>query len=191
MAWTAPRTWVAGELVTAALGNTHWRDNLLETAPAKATTAGGIFAATGSNAIAERIPDGATVATAQTTASTSYTDLATAGPAVTITTGASAFVWVQCHVSNAAGATHTYMGFAVSGATTIAAADARAMYFQSPNATNVVRAGICHFLDGTLTPGSNVFTAKYRVEANTGTFFNREIAASISSLGYRFPAGVP
>jgi hypothetical protein len=28
MAWTAPRTWVAGETVTAALGNTHWRDNL-------------------------------------------------------------------------------------------------------------------------------------------------------------------
>jgi len=29
MTWVAPRTWVAGEVVTAALGNTHWRDNLL------------------------------------------------------------------------------------------------------------------------------------------------------------------
>lgn len=28
MAWTAPRTWVAGETVTAALMNTHIRDNL-------------------------------------------------------------------------------------------------------------------------------------------------------------------
>lgn len=28
MAWTAPRTWVAGELVTASLMNTHLRDNL-------------------------------------------------------------------------------------------------------------------------------------------------------------------
>ncbi len=28
MAWTAPRTWVSGEIVTASLGNTHWRDNL-------------------------------------------------------------------------------------------------------------------------------------------------------------------
>lgn len=27
-AWTAPRTWVVGELVTAALLNTHLRDNL-------------------------------------------------------------------------------------------------------------------------------------------------------------------
>jgi hypothetical protein len=28
-AWTAPRTWTASELVTASIGNTHWRDNLL------------------------------------------------------------------------------------------------------------------------------------------------------------------
>lgn len=28
MAWTAPRTWVAGELVTATLLNVHLRDNL-------------------------------------------------------------------------------------------------------------------------------------------------------------------
>lgn len=28
MSWTVPRTWVTAELVTAALGNTHWRDNL-------------------------------------------------------------------------------------------------------------------------------------------------------------------
>ena len=26
MAWTSPRTWVAGETVTASIGNTHWRD---------------------------------------------------------------------------------------------------------------------------------------------------------------------
>ena len=29
MAWTTPRTWVAGETLTAALFNTHIRDNLL------------------------------------------------------------------------------------------------------------------------------------------------------------------
>lgn len=28
MAWTAPKTWIAGELATAVLGNLHWRDNL-------------------------------------------------------------------------------------------------------------------------------------------------------------------
>lgn len=31
MAWTAPRTWVTSEVVTAALLNTHLRDNLLWT----------------------------------------------------------------------------------------------------------------------------------------------------------------
>lgn len=30
MSWSAPRTWVAGEVVTAALLNAHLRDNLLE-----------------------------------------------------------------------------------------------------------------------------------------------------------------
>ena len=29
MGWTAPRTWVVAEIVTAALLNTHLRDNLL------------------------------------------------------------------------------------------------------------------------------------------------------------------
>jgi len=52
MSWTAPRTWVTGELVTATLMNTHLRDNLLETAPAKVTTAGDIVYASAANALA-------------------------------------------------------------------------------------------------------------------------------------------
>lgn len=39
MAWTVPRTWVAAETVTAALGNVHWRDNFT------ALRAGGIVVA--------------------------------------------------------------------------------------------------------------------------------------------------
>ena len=50
--WTAPRTWVSSELITAAIGNTHWRDNLLMTGPALVTTAGDIIYATGANALA-------------------------------------------------------------------------------------------------------------------------------------------
>ena len=52
MAWTAPRTWVTGETVTAALFNTHVRDNLLQTATAKVTTAGDITYATAATALA-------------------------------------------------------------------------------------------------------------------------------------------
>ena len=32
MVWTTPRTYVAGETITAAIGNTHWRDNLVDLA---------------------------------------------------------------------------------------------------------------------------------------------------------------
>ncbi|MFA5714991.1 MAG: hypothetical protein WC998_04595 [Candidatus Paceibacterota bacterium] len=51
MAWTAPRTWVTGEIVSAAMLNSNVRDNVLETAPGKAAAAGDIFVATGANAI--------------------------------------------------------------------------------------------------------------------------------------------
>lgn len=40
MAWTTPKTWIAGEVITGADLNTELRDNMLETMTAKATTAG-------------------------------------------------------------------------------------------------------------------------------------------------------
>lgn len=51
MTWTAPRTWVTTELITSSQMNTHVRDNLLETAPAKVTTKGDSVWSTGANAI--------------------------------------------------------------------------------------------------------------------------------------------
>jgi hypothetical protein len=48
MAWTAPRTWVSGELVTAALFNTHIRDNLQAIV---ASTGAYVNAVTGPHAI--------------------------------------------------------------------------------------------------------------------------------------------
>lgn len=51
MAWTAPRTWVPNEVVTAAMMNTHVRDNLLETGPAKVSAAAQGLYSTGANAI--------------------------------------------------------------------------------------------------------------------------------------------
>ena len=52
MAWTAPRTWTTGEIVTAALMNAQIRDNMLETAPAKTAAAGDLYYGTAANAIA-------------------------------------------------------------------------------------------------------------------------------------------
>ena len=51
MAWTAPQTWTVGQVVTASDMNTDVRDNMLETAPAKAAAAGDMFYATAVNAI--------------------------------------------------------------------------------------------------------------------------------------------
>lgn len=51
MAWTSPRTWVAGETPTAAIFNTHVRDNFSETGPAKVTTAEDILVGTGAGAL--------------------------------------------------------------------------------------------------------------------------------------------
>ncbi len=53
MSWTTPRTWVNGEIPGATEMNAHVRDNMNETAPAKATTAGELIVVTGANAIAE------------------------------------------------------------------------------------------------------------------------------------------
>ena len=51
MAWTTPRTYTTGEVITAAILNAHIRDNFNETAPAKVTTAGDIVYATAANTL--------------------------------------------------------------------------------------------------------------------------------------------
>jgi hypothetical protein len=106
----------------------------------------------------------ATVATAQDSSSTSYTDLTTAGPAVTVTTGTKALVIVTTSFQNSAGSVQNYfMDFAVSGATTRSASDATAVKFLPANSGQQMRASAATLV--TLTAGSNTFTAKYRVGA--------------------------
>ena len=175
MAWTAPMTAIANSAFTAAQFNLHVRDNLNETAPAKATTAGRLFVSTGPNSIAEREIRDATVATSQTTTSTSFTDLATAGPeAASVTTGVRAVVWLTAHLINNTVTAACVMGYAVSGATTTAANDSDSLAFEFPTANLAIRASWIGF--ATLTAGVNTFTAKYRVTAGTGTFIGRRLA---------------
>lgn len=179
MSWTAPMTAVANSTFTAAQFNTHVRDNLNETAPAKATAAGSHFVATGVNSIAERRTDGGTDLNSGTTTATAFTDLdapAAVGPSVTLETGPSALVVVQCQLSNS-GAGSARMAYSVSGATTIAAADARGIGIFGSAGITLLAAGVAlHFGGLALTPGSNTFTAKYRVSSGTGTFTQRRIA---------------
>jgi len=57
MAWTTPRTWVTGEVVTAALLNAQVKGNLDLSAPAIMTTAGDIIYASGANTPARLAKD--------------------------------------------------------------------------------------------------------------------------------------
>jgi hypothetical protein len=123
--------------------------------------------------------DSATVATSQTTTSTSYTDLATVGPAVTLSTGTKAFVICYTEQRNAS-TQSVYSSFAVSGATTIAASDTFAFQINQSVSNYVYNGSIGKIVTG-LTAGSNTFTAKYRVTGSTGTFVNRVI--SVIDLG--------
>lgn len=175
MAWSTPMTAVSNATFTAAQFNASVRDNLLETAPAKATAAGQLMVSSGVNAIAARTPNRQTNGTAQSTASLTYVDLATVGPAITVTTGTSALVITSSAIGNGTAGGGGLMSFAVSGASTIAASDDRALRSLSSTASATDTLSKVHMQIG-LTAGSNTFTAKYAAcIGGTATFQFREL----------------
>ena len=113
------------------------------------------------------------VDTSETTTSASYTDLATVGPDVTLTTGTTVLVTVA-FTGYSSAAFASVMSFAVSGATTLAASDANAAYCNSNGVNHTATRTV--LLTG-LTPGSNTFTAKYR-GSTTRTFNYRSISVT-------------
>jgi hypothetical protein len=119
-----------------------------------------------------------TVLTAQTTTSTAYTDLATAGPAVTLTTGTSAIVTISAILGQGADSGQTInAGVAVSGASTIAASNDYSLFLNGDDFTSSsgnVSISTTFKVTG-LTPGSNTFTMKYRTSSSTARFENRHI----------------
>lgn len=167
-------TAIASTPFTAAQFNLYVRDNLNETAPAKATTAGRIFVATGANAIAQRSPTGDTVAASETTTLTSYTGLSTPGPTFSVTSGTRAIVFLSAFMSNSLAGAHTNTGYVVSGASSISASDGKALRHESATANAFVRATAVIFEDG-LTSGSNTWFMQYRVGSGTGTWANRHL----------------
>lgn len=177
MAWTAPMTFVAGTALTGAQLNTYLRDNFNETAPAKATTPGYHFVSTGPNAIAERAVTNDIILTSETTATASdWVDLATAGPTVSVTTGAMALVFMTAEMQNNTANMSTQFGVEVSGASSIgldANSDFRGIGDGNP-ANSPFRFSVAHLETG-LTPGVNVFTMKYRILGGTGLWKNREL----------------
>ncbi len=169
-----------GRVVRKDVRSADWDGGTdLSSGPDTTATKGYFFDYSAGAAQFERLflgaPIGAAVSTAETTTSTSYTDLATAGPAVTVTTGTQALVIITSVIHVNTAGSIGFMGYAVSGATTIAASDTDSLFYESPNASgDRVRASVV--ILETVTAGSNTFTAKYRVNANTGTFQLRTIA---------------
>lgn len=163
MSWTTFPTLTDGQILTGA----HMqlvRDNFAETGPAKATVAGSIFVGTGANALAERIPTIANITTAQafTPVAGTFADITagTVGPQISsLTTGTKAIVMFGAELSNSTGTGSAIMGYAVSGATTLAASgnvQVRNLSSASGEANRAFSVDM-----PTLTAGSNTFTAKY------------------------------
>lgn len=132
-----------------------------------------------------QLPTGAAnavVATSETTTSTSYTNLTTTTDGVTVTIGVNgiALIAIQSFISNNTSSAKSYVSVDVSGASTIAATDTTAIYYQVFSAGSETQASDIFMLTG-LTAGSTVFKMKYRVDtggggSGTGTFKNRRIA---------------
>jgi hypothetical protein len=121
-------------------------------------------------------PVAAYVSASQSTTSTSYTDLATAGPAVTLTTGTTALVTISGVLLAGATSAYSLMAFAISGATTRSASDIEGgLFLQSASGSQQIGASRSFIVTG-LTAGTNTFTCKYRVTASTGFFEGRQIS---------------
>jgi hypothetical protein len=175
MAWTSPMTFVANNVLTASQLNTHLRDNMLETAPAKATAStGSYFVAQGPNRLEERITKTQRIATSQTTKSQSYNDLPTVGPLVTVECGARALVFLSCSMSTDTDRAEMAMGFGVSGESDKQATDEKAMSMSGFSINNPIRYGMVFYVDD-LNEGQNTFTCKYKTSEGTATFMDRFI----------------
>jgi hypothetical protein len=164
-------TFVAGNVLTAAQLNTHLRDNMLETAPGRASSANSIFVSQSPFRIEERTIKAGRVATSQSTTTSSYSDLATVGPSVTCTTGTSAIIYLNSTITPAVTDTGCGMSFAVTGDSNRSAQDKEAILIDGTIGGNAVRVGTNIFITD-LTPGVNVFTAKYKSSGSNSTTFN-------------------
>lgn len=116
------------------------------------------------------------VATAETTTGGSYADLATAGPALSnipLIAGVTYKITVSAFMKNSNTAAVSKMGFAISGADTVAAADADAVI--TSNVDNSTCSRVCGYTPA--TTGNHTITAKYSSSGGaTATFSQRRLS---------------
>jgi hypothetical protein len=121
-----------------------------------------------------------TIATSEATTSGTFGDLpAGVGPQVTIAVRSTAKILVLLSAQISGTSFGGEMSFAVSGASTVAAATARALQFQAAGAGLIAATYLVRLNpDDGLVAGSNTFTAKYRAASGTATFANRNLTVA-------------
>lgn len=181
MAWSAPPSFVSGNVLTAAQLNVL-SNNLLETMPAKAVhgvgsgpvasgayePGPGYFATTGANTIAEMQPARHEISQYETLNSAAFSDLATIGPQVSVQ--ANAFIVVICLVALYADTANTAAtGWGLTGATSQAVGNNGPSINGSAN--NQMTVMTCR--SAAVNSGVTTVTLQYVTTAGTNGWFGR------------------
>lgn len=172
-------TATTGNVHTAAEFNTYWRDNLLASEAAVASTTGALIVASAAHVLAQRIPTVAFTPGYESTATATYTTLSES-TLVAVATGQWAMLMVGGAVSNDTAGLGSRISVDIAGATTVAAVDANSFYAESGTAGDGYQ-GTWTTVYYPLTDGWNFFDLRYRTTAGGGT----------STFGHRLCAVVP
>lgn len=110
------------------------------------------------------------------TTSTTFTDLTTLGPRCILDTGTSAMVVLTARCSASSATSRALMGVEISEASSIAPDISLSLRINgsATGVTDVTRCSVFHVFNN-LTPGTNVFTAKYAAENGTARFDQRSL----------------
>ncbi len=166
-------TFVSGSVLTAAQLNAHVRDNMLETAVAKATAAGGYFAATGPNALGERRVAQRYTGNSGTTSSSTFDDLDDGDDTgVTAVAASGAIVMAGCNILSQATSGVSACGVAMSGPSEVPASDARAVRVNSTGANSGITASQASWV---AFAGSYRLALKYRTTTPSALFSVRRL----------------
>ena len=119
----------------------------------------------------------ASVNTEETTTSTTYVDLTTSGPAVTISPGDTKdhLILIRCGINNGgAGPQQSLASVSIAGAS---AADGDAARLDQRGTPNDIGGTFFSVALALATASGSTHTMKYRVTAGTGEFMDRRIVA--------------
>jgi hypothetical protein len=174
MAWSTPRDWTTGEVVTAAVMNTYVRDqqDVLDSAAINS------YLCHSGSAPAWRTGGTDFVGGSGSSSSTSFIDLDGdwgfgTGVIVSVTTHTKALILYKARLSNDTQGALTILSWRCSGATTTAASENNAVWYESSNAADVSWQSGFDYV--TLTAGTNEFELQARVVSGTGTINRPEL----------------